>query len=67
MGVNDGIFLKGVLYSAFAPKDIKKATKKNFPCFNSAEEMFTGTLTHAEPTKVDKPSDTCLYTRISEI
>jgi len=33
MGVREGIFLKGVLSSAFAPKDIKKATKKNFPCF----------------------------------
>jgi nitrate/TMAO reductase-like tetraheme cytochrome c subunit len=33
MGVNEGIFLKGVLSSAFGPKDIKKATKKNFPCF----------------------------------
>jgi nitrate/TMAO reductase-like tetraheme cytochrome c subunit len=33
MGINEGIFLKGVLHSTFAPKDIKKATKKNFPCF----------------------------------
>jgi len=33
MGVQEGIFLKGVLSSAFAPSDIKMATRKNFPCF----------------------------------
>lgn len=33
MGNKEGIFLKGVLFSAFAPKDLTKATKKNFPCF----------------------------------
>lgn len=33
MGVQGGLFLKGVLNSAFKPKESKLATKKNFPCF----------------------------------
>lgn len=33
MGLKGGIFLKGVLKSAFAPKDLNKATMENFPCF----------------------------------
>lgn len=33
MGIKGGMFLKGVLVSAFAPEDVNKATKNNFPCF----------------------------------
>jgi hypothetical protein len=33
MGLKGGIFLKGVLKSAFAPKNPGLATRENFPCF----------------------------------
>lgn len=33
MGIKGGLFLKGVLKSAFAPKEPRQATRKTFPCF----------------------------------
>ncbi|MFH1293838.1 MAG: multiheme c-type cytochrome ExtKL [Pseudomonadota bacterium] len=33
MGIKGYLILKGVLNSAFAPKDLKQATRKTFPCF----------------------------------
>ncbi|MCC6346151.1 MAG: cytochrome C [Nitrospirales bacterium] len=73
MGVQGGLMLVPVVKSsAFAPKDPKQATLKNFPCFKchlpqaftSAEDSFAADLAQAllagDKEKVSKLQITCL-------
>lgn len=73
MGVKDGLMLIPVVKSsAFAPKDPKQATMKNFPCFKchlpqaltSAEDSVAAELTQAlldsNKEKVSKLQITCI-------
>ncbi len=73
MGVKDGLMLIPVVKgSAFAPKDPKQATMKNFPCFKchlpqaltSAEDSVAAELTQAlldaDKGKVSKLQITCV-------